>query len=86
MVAIAAIHALKAAGLRVPEDISVMGFDDIDVARLFDPGLTTVHIPKHTIGQETVRMLLKRREDPSSPTERVIARHTIVVRGSTKPL
>ncbi len=86
MVAIAAIHALKAEGLRVPEDISVMGFDDIDIASLFDPGITTVYIPKHAIGRDAFRLLLKRREHPGSPTERIIAEHSVVVRSSTKPL
>ncbi|MDL2205849.1 LacI family transcriptional regulator [Eubacteriales bacterium OttesenSCG-928-N13] len=83
MVAIATIHAIKANGLRVPEDISVMGFDDIDMARLFDPGLSTVYIPKKQIGQEAVRLLLRRREDKNCPYERVIVKHQIVVRESS---
>ncbi len=85
MVAIAAIHALKAEGIRVPEDMSVMGFDDIEMARLFDPGITTVYIPKNAIGREAFRLLLKRREDPAAPTERTICEHSVVVRSSTKP-
>lgn len=86
MVAIAAIHALKAEGFRVPEDISVMGFDDIEMARLFDPGITTVKIPKHAIGREAFRLLLKRLEQPDISTERLIVEHSIVVRSSTMPL
>jgi len=85
MVAIAAIHALKAEGVRVPEDMSVMGFDDIEMARLFDPGVTTVYIPKHMIGREAFRLLLKRREDPGAPTERILCEHSVVARSSTRP-
>jgi LacI family repressor for deo operon, udp, cdd, tsx, nupC, and nupG len=86
MVAIAAIHALKAEGLRVPDDISVMGFDDIDMASLFDPGISTVNIPKHAIGRDAFRLLIKQREHPGIPTERIIAEHSVVVRSSTKTL
>ena len=85
MVAIAAIHALKAEGLRVPEDISVMGFDDIEMARLFDPGITTINIPKHAIGREAFRLLMKRLDQPDAPTERIIQEHSVVVRFSTAP-
>ena len=86
MVAIATIHALKAEGLRVPDDISVMGFDDIEMARLFDPGISTVNIPKHVIGREAFRLLIKRLEQPNAHTERIIAEHSIVVRSSTASL
>lgn len=86
MVAIAAIHALKAEGVRVPEDMSVMGFDDIEMARLFDPGITTIYIPKHAIGREAFRLLLKRRDDDAAPTERILCEHSVVVRSSTRPV
>jgi DNA-binding LacI/PurR family transcriptional regulator len=85
MVAIAAIHAIKAEGLRVPEDMSVMGFDDIEMARLFDPGITTIYIPKHVIGREAFRLLIKRRDDLNEPTQRIIAEHSVVIRSSTRP-
>lgn len=86
MVAIAAIHSLKAEGIRVPEDISVMGFDDIEIASLFDPGITTMYIPKHTIGRDAFKLLLKRLEHAGAPTERIIAKHSLVIRSSTKTL
>ena len=85
MVAIAAIHALKAEGVRVPDDMSVMGFDDIEMARLFDPGITTLYIPKHAIGREAFQLLNKRREDPNEPTERILCEHSVGVRSSTRP-
>ena len=56
--AIGAMHALRDLGIAVPADVSVVGFDDIDLASHVDPPLTTVHQPIHRKGQEAVRMLL----------------------------
>ncbi len=58
-IAIALMNILKSDhGKRVPEDISVAGFDDIDAARLYSPALTTYHVPRVQLGQEAVRFLL----------------------------
>lgn len=84
MIAIAAIRALTARGARVPEDISVMGFDDIEIARIFSPSLTTVSIPKHFIGRTATELLLEKLADPSMETRQVIAEHKIVDRESCK--
>lgn len=89
MVAIAANHAFKAQGVRVPEDISIMGFDDIEIAHLFDPGLTTVHIPQYRIGRKTCKLLLDTIEEQtvfSGSNNRIIEKHSIVIRTSTRPL
>ncbi|MBT6441940.1 MAG: LacI family DNA-binding transcriptional regulator [Alphaproteobacteria bacterium] len=56
--AIGAIAAIKAAGKRVPEDVSVIGFDDIQFADAVDPPLTTVHQPRAEIGQTAMNLLL----------------------------
>jgi LacI family repressor for deo operon, udp, cdd, tsx, nupC, and nupG len=48
--AVGAIRVIKAAGLRVPQDISVVGFDDQRLARIYDPALTTVHLPTFDLG------------------------------------
>ncbi len=55
--AIGACRALKEAGLRVPEDISVTGFDGIDDARYYIPQLATIRQPREQISQETVQLL-----------------------------
>ncbi len=58
MTAIGALHALKRFGKRIPDDISVVGFDDIAFASYVDPPLTTVHQPKDELGRLAMRMLL----------------------------
>jgi LacI family repressor for deo operon, udp, cdd, tsx, nupC, and nupG len=55
--AIGAIRALKAGGLKVPDDVSVVGFDNQEVSELFDPPLSTVHIPRFDIGYQAMMML-----------------------------
>lgn len=59
-VAAAAIRALTAAGVRVPEDVSVMGFDDVSVCRMVDPPITTVHSFKERMGMEAMGLLHRR--------------------------
>ena len=56
--AIGAIHALRAKGLAIPDDVSVVGFDDIVLAPHVDPPLTTVHQPIRRKGEEAVGLLL----------------------------
>jgi len=58
--AIGAIRALRDANLRVPEDVSVVGFDDIHVAAYHNPRLTTVRQPLHDMGETAARILLQR--------------------------
>ena len=53
-----AIKAIKKLGLRVPEDISIIGFDDRSVAQLTDPALTTIRVHRHLMGREGVMLLL----------------------------
>jgi len=57
LTAMATIEAAKQCGLRVPEDLSVIGFDDIPVAGLVSPPLTTVHVPMQQIGRQAVRQM-----------------------------
>ncbi len=65
--AIGAMRELQAAGLRVPEDIAVTGFDDILLGALLAPPLTTVHQPMRLLGERACALLLDRIADPSLP-------------------
>ncbi len=65
--AMVAIQACEAAGLRVPEDISVVGFSDLSTARFFRPPLSTVQSPWDELGRMAVHQLGQRMEDEFSP-------------------
>ncbi|RKN10986.1 LacI family DNA-binding transcriptional regulator [Streptomyces radicis] len=54
-----ALRALRGAGRAVPGDVAVVGFDDLDIARITEPSLTTVHQPIQDLGHETARMLVR---------------------------
>jgi DNA-binding LacI/PurR family transcriptional regulator len=59
MTAIGALKAIRAHGLRVPDDISLAGFDDLPLAQYVEPPLTTVRQPKHEMGRLAMQVLLK---------------------------
>jgi LacI family transcriptional regulator len=67
--AIGVLRAFAAGGVRVPEDVAVVGFDDIALGSLYDPTLTTVHQPMRMLGEHACARLLDRIADPAlSPT------------------
>ena len=78
------ISGLVAAGVSVPGDVSVVGFDDIDVASYYTPALTTVRQPRDEIGQRAARMLL-RRLGGDAEDSRVVLPATLVPRASSGP-
>jgi LacI family transcriptional regulator len=82
VVALGAIGALRQAGRRVPDDISIVGFDDIPLAAYFDPPLTTVRLPAFELGQAAGRALLERLADRANP-HRTLLPTELIVRGST---
>lgn len=81
--AIGAILAFQEAGLRVPEDISVVGFDDIAIAVHNNPSLTTVRQPLQRMGEIAARTLLKRIEHQEDASEVIHVEPEFVVRNST---
>ncbi|HXG25463.1 MAG TPA: LacI family DNA-binding transcriptional regulator [Candidatus Binatia bacterium] len=84
VVAFGAMAAIREAGLRVPGDIAVVGFDDIPLAGYFDPPLTTVHLPAHDLGRAAGVALLDRIN--GRPVERRTVLPTeLVIRSSTAP-
>jgi DNA-binding LacI/PurR family transcriptional regulator len=77
-------RALAESGRRVPEDISVVGFDDLPESAYFTPPLTTVHQPFPDLGRRVMAMVEKALSGDPAPTSELIAT-TLVVRGSTAP-
>jgi LacI family repressor for deo operon, udp, cdd, tsx, nupC, and nupG len=83
--AIGAIKAIKAGGRSVPEDISVVGFDDIRFAEYIDPPLTTVHQPRSQMGETLMRLMLDILAGDAPLKGEIVLPHRLVVRGSTAP-
>jgi len=86
--AIGAIHALREAGRRVPEDVSVVGFDDIQSAAFQNPALTTVRQPLREMGMIAAETLLRRITAPAKapyPKE-IVVEPELIVRASTAGL
>lgn len=80
-----AMEALREAGLRVPHDVSVVGFDDIPLASYTDPGLTTVRQPMGEMGELATQMLLSSFEGAGLEETRQVIDTSLVVRGSSIP-
>lgn len=84
--AIGALRAARELGLRVPEDLSVVGFDDIDVSQYLDPPLTTVHQPIRQKGESAVRLLLAVLQRRDRAPEQIQLETRLVVRASSGPV
>lgn len=76
------IRLLEEAGVRVPDDVIVTGFDGILAGRLMEPQLTTVRQPMEDMGREAARMLLSRNGEPWEKAERRVFPVRLIVRGS----
>jgi DNA-binding LacI/PurR family transcriptional regulator len=86
LIAIGAMKAFMEAGLRIPNDISVVGFDDIAAASYVQPPLTTVAYPKRQMGRAGIEMLLERlSSEEKMPTGTLKLPVELVVRASTGP-
>jgi LacI family transcriptional regulator len=83
--ALGAIEAFREGGLRIPQDISILGFDDIPQASLVYPKLTTVHQPLNHMGRVAVRMLLEHMEAPDKQMKQVTLDTQLVIRDSCMP-
>lgn len=83
-VALGAIRAAHIAGLRIPRDLSIVGFDDIALSAYFEPPLTTMAQPKKEMGDQAVQMLLNLLN--GNPVENCVLPGHLVIRESTAPL
>ncbi len=85
VLAAGALLAIRSMGLSAPADVSVTGFDDIDLAYVLDPPLTTVHVPHRRMGAAAARLLLQLRAQEDNATS-VVFETVLVERGSLAPL
>ncbi len=82
MVTLGALRALRESGKRIPEDIALIGFDDMPWSGDLCPPLTAVSQPTYELGQEAVALLLRRIAQPSAPTRTVILETQLIQRES----
>jgi LacI family transcriptional regulator len=86
VMAIGALAALRDAGRRVPEDISVVGFDDLPICADLVPALTTVRVDPEGLGEQAMRMVVDEPASEGNDEQRVVVHSAteLVVRGSTR--
>lgn len=84
--AFGAMDAARECGHRIPEDISILGFDDIPQASIVYPKLTTVRQPLEQMGQVAVKMLLEQIEHRSHPPQRITLDTQLIIRDSCGPV
>lgn len=76
------LRALHEIGIRIPEEVALVGFDDMPWAGDLNPALTTVAQPGYELGQQAVQLLLKRLERPESPFFKIILQPRLIIRQS----
>ncbi|EML0276250.1 substrate-binding domain-containing protein [Vibrio parahaemolyticus] len=86
MMAMGVINAANELDIKVPDDLSIIGYDDIHIAKFMSPSLTTIHQPKYRLGQAAVETLVRRLDDKSNEAQVVQLEPTLVIRNSVKLL
>ena len=82
--AIGAIKAIFEAGMRIPKDIAIIGYDDIEISEYFYPPLTTIKQPSYEIGETATRILLDKLEsEKKTELEKVILKPELKIRETT---
>lgn len=86
MMALGVMDAARARGRRIPEDLSLIGFDDIPMAAVAHPGLTTVRQPLEDMGRIATEILLSAIKNPEDPPQVVVVPTELIIRGTTAPV
>jgi LacI family transcriptional regulator len=85
MIALGALLAVREAGLRCPEDVSIMGFDDLDLCETTNPSLSSVSQSGYQLGTTAARLLLDRREGDTGPAKHIVLETVLNLRHSVGP-
>jgi len=85
LIAMGVLQGLARHGIRVPEEIAIIGFDDIDFASAAVVPLSSVRQPSQLMGETALRILLTEIGDPDRPAQQVVFEPELVVRASTSP-
>ncbi|EDP59360.1 substrate-binding domain-containing protein [Vibrio sp. AND4] len=86
MMSMGVINAANELGIQIPEKLSIIGYDDIHIAKFMSPSLTTIHQPKYRLGQAAVETLLRKLDNKSDEAQVVQLEPTLVERKSVKHL
>lgn len=84
LIGCSAIHGIQESGLSVPEDISIVGFDDRPISEVVKPGLTTINVPKNIFGPAAVDLLISKMEKAREQSLKIVVGTNLVVRESVK--
>jgi LacI family transcriptional regulator len=85
MIAVGALQALHSDGLRCPDDISIVGFNDMPFVDQLSPPLTSIRLPQYEVGVQAAQLLLDRLANPGTGAKSVVLPVSLVARGSTGP-
>jgi DNA-binding LacI/PurR family transcriptional regulator len=83
VVAIGAMAAIREGGYRIPQDIAVVGFDDVPFARYFDPPLTTVHLPARAMAHLACSLVMEMINGHRPAENQILLKSELVVRNSS---
>lgn len=81
--AAAILKAANKLGLSVPQDVSIVGFDNIDISLMTDPAITTMKQPSYQMGYQACEILIDKIENPAAETRQIFLETELIVRGST---
>ena len=82
-IAIGVSKALQKKGIRIPQDVAITGYDDIEMASFCTPSLTTVRVDPYILGAESMDLLLKYIKDPETPSEKIRIENELIIRESS---
>lgn len=80
--AIGAMKAIKDYGMRVPEDIAITGFDNLEISSLLEPSITTIDQPKYEMGQKAMMLLLKLIQGEKLSQKKYVMQDQLMIRQS----
>ena len=82
LIAVGAIKALKESGYRIPQDIGIVGFDNLPLGSVIEPALTTIHVPKQYMGEAAAQKLIDLLNTPGQPPTKTEVSTMLVKRGT----
>lgn len=86
LIAIGAMKAFAQCGIKVPDDVSIIGFDDIPMTSIIEPQLTSVHVSCEALGDLAIKQLLRRKKNSSAVPKRISIATSLIIRSSVKRL